>query len=83
MYAAVVLQNGKKVVVPTKWVKRKKQNRETLVFLSENKKKKPDFSINVRFFTSSEDCCHNAIYLGSFGEYSNLKKLSNRNIFIV
>lgn len=68
MHAAVLLQNGKKIAVPRQWVQTKKRNRETIVFLSKDKKKKPDFSINVRYFTSHEDSCHNGIYFGTFGK---------------
>lgn len=82
MYAAVILQNGKKVVIPSEWVKSRRPNRETLVFLSKNKKKKPDFSLNTRYFSTDEDTCHNGIYLNSYGK-SNLEvKKPNLNLIV-
>lgn len=68
MYAAVRLQNGKRLAIPRKWVLRKKRQRETKIFLSKNENRKPNFNLRIQYFPTIEDGCYNGIYYKSFGK---------------
>lgn len=66
MFSVVLLQNRKKLVVPSDWVQHKNRKKSTKIFLSANENKTPDFSLETKYFIQPFDACYYGFFIDQY-----------------
>lgn len=78
MYCVILLQNHKRIAVPSDWVQHKTPRKNTKIFLSSDETKIPDFELPIKYFIQPNDACYNGFFLGKYREYKKIATFSCR-----